>query len=88
MRMCADRAVHNEAILHLILSYTMYRWSAFEGGNSEAERKALSHKIKGLKLINTKLTDAVAGIGDFNIQSALLMTAIEVGHQPSSSHTF
>ena len=43
------------------------------------ESTALAHKIKGLKIVNERISDPKRGPEDFNIQAALIMSGIEVG---------
>ena len=77
-RKSIDSAIQDQAIMHLILSFAMYRWSAFRGKSDHVEQKALNHKLKGLEVVNRRLSDPDQRADDFNIQSALIVTGIEV----------
>ena len=49
------------------------------------ENAALAHKIKGIRIVNERISDPRKGPDDFNIQAALVMSGIEVLISPCST---
>lgn len=76
-RLSVSASLQDEAILHLVLAFATYRWSTLCGGSPMHENTALSHKIKGLSIVNKRISDPKRGPDDFNIQAALVMSGIE-----------
>ncbi|OAG39730.1 hypothetical protein AYO21_06005 [Fonsecaea monophora] len=63
--------------MELTRSFSSYVWSTFLGGDVHYERRALTHKIKGMALVIEQLGQPQSSALESSIQAALILSAIE-----------